>query len=263
VGERGSVPLGFFMFFVLALGLGLPFLFLAIFSGSIDRLPRSGAWMVWVRSIFGFILIAMAIYFLRPLFPDSLLYHAALTMTLLTGGVYMAWIEPTKMPGKAFPVIRNLIGLIFFLLALIFGTSGIRGYIEEKLDEIRMGSGVASAADMIQWQSFQDVLLQKAQESALPVLIDFYADWCIPCKELDKFTFTDPAIIELSRNFMMLKADLTTASDPLTARLKQTYAVKGVPTLIFLNSDGSEARELRVVGFIEKEELLEKMKAVH
>lgn len=263
VGERGSVPLGFFMFFVLALGLGVPFMFLAVFSGSIDRLPRSGAWMVWVRSIFGFILIAMAIYFLRPLFPDSLLYHAALSMALLAGGIYMAWIEPTKMPGKVFLVIRNLIGLAFFLLALIFGTTGVRGYIDEKLADARVDSGAAVATDGIHWQEFSDDLLRKARESAQPVLIDFYADWCIPCKELDKFSFTDPAVITLSRKFLMLKADLTTASTPQTTRLKQAYEVKGVPTLVFLNSDGNEAGELRVVGFIEKDELLERMKAVH
>jgi len=261
VGERGNVLLGFLMFFVLAIGLGIPFLFLAIFSGSIDRLPRSGGWMVWVRTIFGFILVALAIYFLRPLFPDTLLYHAALTLALLAGGIYMAWIEPTKMAGKAFPIIRNLIGLIFFILAIIMASSGIRSYIDEKLIDARLSEG-AIAADLIQWQVFQDNLLQAAQAGSKPVLIDFYADWCIPCKELDKFTFSDPSVIELSRQFMMLKADLTTSSSPLTSRLKKTYGVKGVPTLVFLRADGSEAKELRVVGFIEKDELLARMEAL-
>jgi len=262
VGERGSVLLGSLMFFVLALGLGVPFLFLAIFSGSLDRLPRSGAWMVWVRSIFGFILIAMAVYFLRPLFPDSLLYHAALTLTLLVAGIFMAWIEPTKMPGKAFPIIRNLIGVAFFVLALISATSGIRSYIDEQLSEARLSANSSNVSDVIHWQVFQDDLLKEAQVEAKPVLIDFYADWCIPCKELDKLTFSDPEVIELSRKFIMLKADLTKSSGPLTSRLKKTYGVKGVPTLVLLSPDGSEAKQLRTVGFIEKDELLEKMKAL-
>ncbi len=262
VGERGNVLLGFLMFFVLALGLGIPFLFLAIFSGSLDRLPRSGAWMVWVRSIFGFILIAMAIYFLRPLFQDSLLYHAAITLTLLVGGIYMAWIEPTKMTGKAFPVIRNLIGLAFFVLALIFATSGTRSYIEEQITEARLSAGSSTVSDLIHWQAFRDDLLTEAQEVSKPVLIDFYADWCIPCKELDKFTFSEPAVIDLSRQFVMLKADLTTSRDPLGSRLRKTYGIKGVPTLVLLKPDGSEAKQLRIVGFIEKDELLEKMKKI-
>ncbi|MDH4273316.1 MAG: protein-disulfide reductase DsbD family protein, partial [Candidatus Aminicenantes bacterium] len=108
VGNRGSVVLGFSLFFVLALGLGIPFLILGLFSGSLTQLPRSGAWMVWVRKIFGFILIAMAIYFLRPLFPNSLLYSLSLALTMLIAGLYMAWLEPTQTSGRAFRAIRTL-----------------------------------------------------------------------------------------------------------------------------------------------------------
>ena len=100
VGDRGNVVLGFSLFFVLALGLGVPFIFLGIFSGSLSRLPRSGAWMVWVRKIFGFILIAMALYFLKPLFPSPLLYNLAFAATMLFAGLYLGWLEPTPAPGK-------------------------------------------------------------------------------------------------------------------------------------------------------------------
>ena len=261
VGERGDALLGFLMFFVLALGLGVPFLFLAIFSGSIDRLPRSGAWMVWVRSIFGFILIAMAVYFLRPLFPDTLVYHLTLAAILFTGGIFMAWLEPTKMPGKMFALIRNLVGLAFFILALVFATSGIRAYVATALAEARAASGL-STGNEIHWMPGSAARLDEAAAQGTPVFIDFMADWCIPCKEMDKSTFSDPEVVEMSRRFVMLKVDLTGSSDPAAQRLKNRFGVKGVPTLIFLYGDGSEASDLREVGFVEKDEFLGKMTEV-
>jgi len=259
VGERGDALLGFLMFFVLALGLGLPFLFLAIFSGSIDRLPRSGVWMVWVRTIFGFVLLGMAVYFLRPLFPTTLAYHLTLALILFVGGIYMAWIEPTKIGGKLFPIIRQVVGILFFGAALVVASGGIQGYIQERVGEAVLPgeSGTSGAATAgIRWSAYSEENLAQAAGQSKPVLIDFYADWCIPCKELDKLTFPQPEVVEMSRKFVMLKVDLTSSRDPESERLKKKYQIKGVPTLVLLKADGSEAADLRIVGFIKKEKLL-------
>jgi len=256
VGEKGDVIIGFSMFFILALGLGFPFLLLALFSGSIHQIPRSGAWMVWVRKIFGFILLAMAIYFLQPLFPNSLWYSLSLALTMLLGGIYLAWIEPTQSSGKLFLVIRNLIGIIFFLLAVIFAGNGLASYITEKITENQAIATPAESGSQINWLPFSDETLAQAVQQNKPVMIDFYADWCIPCKELDKFTFSQPEVVELSRNFYMLKVDLTKANDPLSRELTDRFQIKGVPTLVFLSNQGIELNDLRVVGFIEKEEFL-------
>lgn len=262
VGERGDVFLGFMMFFVLALGLGLPFLFLAIFSGSIDRLPSSGAWMIWVRAIFGFILIAMAVYFLQPLFPNILVYHLTLALIFLIGGIYMAWMEPTKMPGKAFSIIRNLIGILFFVTSLLIASSGIQTYIQQSIKGVLLEAGTQMSQTGIHWAAYSDSMVEQAVAESKPVLIDFYADWCIPCKELDKLTFSDQEVIEMSRNFVMLKVDLTTTRDPLGNRLKKKYQIKGVPTLVLLKSNGEEAKDLRVVGFQDKDYVLKIMSQV-
>ncbi|MEW6364098.1 MAG: cytochrome c biogenesis protein CcdA [Acidobacteriota bacterium] len=246
VGEKGSVVLGFSLFFVLAMGMGLPFLILGIFSGSINRLPRSGAWMVWARTIFGFVLIAMAIYFVRSLLPNSLYYHLGLSITMLLAGVYMAWIEPTQSAGRIFPFVRNGVGVAFFLLALGLAVNGVQSYVD--------------AAAGIRWAPYSDQALAEAVKTGRPVLIDFFTEWCVACKELDEKTFSDPEVIAASRKFVTLKSDLTSADDPRVKAMSESYAIKGVPTLVFLSADGKELPELRVTGFETKNEFLPKMR---
>jgi len=256
VGNRGSVFLGFSLFFVLALGLGIPFLFLGLFSGSLTRLPRSGAWMVWVRKIFGFILIAMAIYFLKPLFTNSLLYHLSFALTMLIAGLYMAWLEPTQAPGKAFRAVRTLVGVVFFGVALVIASSGVQDYLDETL----ASQGNGTPADSIAWLPYSEEKLAEASRSGRPVFIDSFADWCIPCKELDKLTYSRPEVIAASREFVMLKADLTSNKDEFAKTFSKKFGIKGVPTLIFLKPDGTEIEELRGTGFEPKDVFLSKMK---
>ncbi|MGB8952779.1 MAG: cytochrome c biogenesis protein CcdA [Candidatus Aminicenantales bacterium] len=261
VGDKGNVLLGFGLFFVLALGLGIPFLFLAIFSGSLSRLPRSGAWMVWVRTIFGFVLIAMAIYFLKPLFPNTLFYSLGMALILCIGGIYMAWIEPTRTSGKIFPIVRNLVGVAFFIVGLSFAANGIQDYLNDALaSRTEMGADFVIDERAIQWFPFSEEKMAEAGRLGQPVLIDFYADWCLPCKELEKFTFSDPEVIATSRSFIMLKVDLTTVQSPQAGELRQRFQIKGVPTLVFLTPDGREFLDLRVSGFEDKKEFLQIMK---
>jgi len=259
VGDRGNVLLGFWMFFVLALGLGLPFLVLAVFSGSVNRLPRSGAWMVWVRKIFGFVLLAMAVYFLRPLFSDPLLYGLTMALLLAVAGIYLAWIEPTRTEGKVFPVIRNLIGIAFFIIALLFAQGGIKDSMDRRIADLASRPGGVSSLGSISWQPYEEARIQQAVKEGRRVFIDFYADWCIPCWELDKKTFSDPQVAALSQRFFMVKADLTSASNPLTKTLRKQYGIPGVPTLIFLGADGREKSDLRVAGYIDKKEFLKRL----
>jgi thiol:disulfide interchange protein DsbD len=260
VGERGDVLLGFWMFFVLAIGLGIPFIFLAVFSGSLHKIPRSGAWMVWVRTIFGFILVAMAVYFLEPLFPGSLSYFLTLAVVMLIGGIYMAWLEPTQTGGKVFKIIRNLMGVVFFVVAIFFATTGIQAGIDQAVASKTVSSSETTPANAINWLPYTKERIARAAADKKPVIMDFYADWCIPCKELEKFTFSDPEVIKLSSQFVMLKVDLTHTADPLSRQLRQEYGIKGVPTLVFLSEEGKELKELRVVGFVDKDEFLPVMK---
>jgi thiol:disulfide interchange protein DsbD len=255
VGNRGSVLLGFALFFVLALGLGVPFLFLGAFSGSIQRLPRSGAWMVWVRKIFGFILLAMAVYFLKPLFPGELAYYLTLALIMLLAGVYMAWIDTVPGSGRVFAYVRNAVGICFFVAALYLAVTGL----EPTVGRARIFSSAGTPGDVIQWYPYSESMLSLAMKEAKPIFIDFYADWCAPCKELDEKTYSAPEVVARSRNFVMLKVDLTSADDPQSEMLREKYQARGVPTLVFLEPDGREIPGLRGTGFESKEVFLGKM----
>jgi thiol:disulfide interchange protein DsbD len=241
VSELGDPILGFWMFFVLAIGLGTPFLILGIFSGAATHLPRSGAWMIWVRNIFGFVLIGMAIYFLEPLFPEKSWYYYSLAIVSIIAGIYLGWLD--KNTGKTgFKVSRYIVGIIFILIGVFF-----------------VLPSDTEAKEKIKWQSYSPQLLEQAKNEARPVILDFYADWCIPCKELDNFTFTDERILAQSDNFLMVKADLTHFQTEETSIIRDKFNVRGVPTIVFIGKDGNEISELRLIEFEDADQFLEKM----
>ncbi len=261
VGEKADPLLGFLMFFMLSLGLGVPFVVLAMFSGMINHIPRSGSWMVWVRKIFGFILIAMAFYFINPIIGNDLWYFILLAVTFLFGGVYLAWIESTETQGKVFPVVRNIIGILFVMVGVFFWVTSVEAYVDNRLEQFQssIGEEGITFSNEINWRQHSERAMKLARQQTKPMMIDFYADWCIPCKELDKFTFTDPLVIEKSRNFIMVKADLTQSGSREVKQLKEEYNIKGVPTLVFVDSQNQEIPNTRVFGYINADEFLEVM----
>jgi len=241
VSDKGDPLFGFLLFFVLALGLGTPFLLLGIFSGAATSLPRSGAWMVWVRNLFGFILIGMAIYFLEPLFPSKTSYFYALALLSVITGIYLGWID--KNTGQIFfKVMRKAIGI----LAVLFGIFLVM-------------PGDSNAGEGIDWQIYSTEILKKAHGENKPILLDFYADWCIPCKELDKFTFSDRRVVTATGKMVAIKVDLTSFEANETKPLRSQFDIKGVPTIVFLSAGGSELRSLRLTGFEDADKFLSRL----
>ena len=220
---------GFLLFFVLAVGLGTPYLFLAIFSGKIKSLPRAGEWMDAVKHIFGFILVGMALYFLLPLLPDSLRGYV-LPIFMIGTAIYLLFIEKLANSVKGFRIFK----IVFSLLILTIGVYAL----------------IPSETKSVEWKPFTQEAL--AEIDGRGVIIDFYADWCIPCKELDAMTFSDPKVIELSKEFETYKADMTESLSPEVEALRETYNIIGVPTVLILNSRGEEQE--RITGFVNAEE---------
>lgn len=237
VSSLQSPFLGFLMFFVLALGLGLPYLFLGIFSSSASALPRSGMWMVQVKKAMGFILIAMAFYFLRPLIGD-LAFQYGVAASLLIGS---AFLFLSRTPGAA--VWRVGIGVLLLVAGVAFAVP-------------------RKHQTTVQWQKYDTSALAAARASGKPVVIDFYADWCLPCKELDEKTFTDSRVVSELDRFVRVKADLTAAENATTQALTKQYAILGVPTIIFIDATGNETASARLTGFEPADAFLKRAQSV-
>ncbi len=238
VAALQSPFLGFLMFFVLALGLGVPYLLLGIFSSSASTLPRSGMWMVQVKKAMGFILIAMAFYFLRPLIGE-LAFQYGVAASLLIGAAFLFFFSRSQ----GATVWRIAIAILLLVSGVAFAIPRKQG-------------------DGVQWAKYDTKALASARESGKPVVIDFYADWCLPCKELDAKTFSDPAVIAELDRFVRVKADLTVTSDEKTMALTKQYGIAGVPTIVFIDASGAEMKDARLTGFEPADAFLQRTKAV-
>ena len=242
VSTRGSAAYGFLLFFVLALGLGFPYLILGTFSGAIKALPRSGLWMVTVRKVFGLVLIGMALYFLMSLMGrwTNLIFVVFFTISAL----YLIFYESGKAKPAQFAWLLRAIGVGSAVVAVWLI---LPKHVEAE----------------IEWQPYSEAAVAAAQREGRGVIIDAYATWCIPCKELDQATFTDPTVKREAERFVTLKLDLTSPpAGSEAARAKDKFGIRGVPTVIFIDAAGSEREELRLEGFEKAPLFLGRMKQV-
>ncbi|MCH8558986.1 MAG: thioredoxin family protein [Balneolia bacterium] len=242
VGTVGDPVFGFWVFFVLSLGLGLPYLILGTFSGLMQKLPKSGTWMVWVKKLFGIVLIGVGGFYLGlALFPQFVEW--VIVGTLLIGGIYLGFIEQSGKGKTGFMITKYATGTIAIIL-------GVMIYMNLQKEGII-------------WDTYSPDKIEMAAQNGTPVIIDFYADWCIPCLELERMTFTDEEVIDATNDMVRLKVDLTNFDSPESEALRQQYNIAGVPTIVFIDADGNEVQQARVVGFMRPNEFLRRIDMAH
>ncbi|MCB2225555.1 MAG: thioredoxin family protein [Desulfarculaceae bacterium] len=230
VAKAGSVGYGLLVFFILAAGLGLPLAVLAGFSGSISRLPGAGDWMLWVRKFFGLILVVMAVNVAAPLLGDA----AARWLTILAGvvgGIYLGFVE--KSGKGTFVSFKKVAGLIILVAAASFWWF----------------LSPSGGPDKTEWVHYTPQVLSEAQAQKKPVAVFFTADWCNPCRKLKAETLPDPEVQTLLANFLPVKVDVTSDPGPEAQNYMRQMRVRGVPTMLFLDAQGNEIGESRLVGF--------------
>ena len=240
VGQKGDPFLGFLYFFVLSIGMGLPLAVLAVFSGAIDKLPMSGTWMVWIRKALGWVLIGMAGYMLQPLFYSELARSVMYAGILSAAGIHLGWFDKSR-GARTFVMVKRALGLV-----LIGGAVTL----------LVMG---AEKGETIQWIPYSESILTESKKRKKPVILDFYADWCGPCKALEKNVFNQPDVVALSKEFTNVKVDLTTRHEAQEL-LQKKYGIRGVPTVIFMKGDGLEERKLRIESYVGPGEMLKRMR---
>ncbi len=250
IGQTGDAVLGGTALFVMALGMGAPLIAVGTAGGSL--LPKTGPWMEGVKKGFGVLLLATAVWLIAPVVPPvvPMLAWAAL---LIVPAIYLHALDPLPPHARGWQRFWKGVGIVMLLTgaALLIGAlAGSRDPLQP-LAGLR-GQAVAAQETKLPFEPVRSLAELDARLAAVdrPVMLDFYADWCVSCKEMEKFTFADPAVRDKLAGFTLLKADVTanTADDKaLLAR----FGLYGPPGIIFFDRGGREIAGLRVVGFQE------------
>lgn len=232
VSERQSVAYGLASFFTLAMGLGFPYLLLGTFSHWTSRIPKSGVWLVWVERVFGWVLLGFAGYYLlSAVHPEGLRW--LLPASLLGAGTHLAFgLHPDDRGRGGLALGRKAVAG-----ALIAGAL------------IRTGFMLAPEPAKLVWTPYSQSSFDAATASGRPTVVDFYADWCLPCHEMEEITFKNTRVTSVLERFNRLRADYTTQDNPELLELAERYGVQGLPALLFWDARGDHQPAWNRMGF--------------
>ena len=255
IGQTGDAALGGAALFSMGLGMGVPLLAVGLSAGTL--LPKSGAWMEAIKKAFGVVLLATALWIVSPLLPVSA-QMAGWAALLIVPAIFMHAIDP--LPSHANAAMRFWKGV--GLLMLLTGAAMLAGALSGATDPLRplaaLGSGNASAETRaLPFERIRSLaeLDARARAAGKPVMLDFYADWCVSCKEMERFTFSDPRVQQRLSGWLLLQADVTANSDNDKALLAR-FGLFGPPGILFFNNKGEELPDVRVIGYQRAEDFL-------
>ncbi len=261
IGQTHDAWLGGTALFALAMGMGLPLLLIGASAGAL--LPKAGAWMETVKRFFGVLMLALAIWLISTLIPLSMqmLLWAAL---LVLSAIYMHALDALPNNASGWQKLWKGIGI----LALLLGSAYLIGALSGARDILRplaaLGNGQAEAASTLQFVRVKNVAeldARIAQANGKTVMLDFYADWCISCKEMERYTFTDAKVQAKLKNAVLLQIDVTANSDEDKALLKR-FELFGPPAILFFDAQGREQDGRRVIGYQDAGQFLQFLKNV-
>ncbi|WP_114648982.1 protein-disulfide reductase DsbD [Pseudothauera hydrothermalis] len=249
IAQSGDAALGGAALFAMALGMGAPLIAVGVAARSV--LPKAGPWMEGVKKAFGVMLLAVAVWLLTPVMP-ALLTMLAWAALLLFSGIFLRALDPLPPHAKGWLRFWKGVGVMLLLggAAMLVGAlAGSRDPLQPLAvlrAEASAGTRAAPVFERIGSEAELDARLATADR---PVMLDFYADWCVSCKEMERYTFSDPAVAARMARMHLLKADVTANSAEHKALLRR-FQLFGPPGIVFFDAAGRERADLRVVGFM-------------
>jgi thiol:disulfide interchange protein DsbD len=265
VAKTQDTALGGGLLFIYAMGIGVPFFLIGVVE---VQLPRGGVWMEWVKSLLGVLLVALAATYVKDAFPalrdgvhavaDALgrAPGAAVAAGLAAAGILLGAIHRHFGGGPRQALLKGVgVALLSLAVLLRAGTLDAPRTSETVLRWELTWDGAPAAPSPV------DRALAAARASGRPVMIDFFAEWCAACKELDRATYVAPAVVAEAQRFVRIKVDGTNGQDALDA-LYQRFGIEGLPTVAFVSSRGDILEHPRVMGFLGPDEFLEEMRRV-
>ncbi|HKX59528.1 MAG TPA: protein-disulfide reductase DsbD [Steroidobacteraceae bacterium] len=261
IGQTGDVLRGALALFVMAIGMGTPLLFVGIAGGRF--LPHAGPWMTTIKALFGVLFLGVAVWMLERILPGALTL-ALWALLVIVGGYYFGGFGRTSAGAAAPRLLARGLGLA----AIVWGTIMMIGAAAGGHDPLQPlrgatlpgfgGQAGATASEALPFRRIASVgdldrELAAAQAAGQPVMLDFYADWCVSCKEMEKYTFSVPEVQQDLAGFVLLKADVTANSEADQALFRR-FGVYGPPTTAFFGTQGRECRAFRLVGYVKADD---------
>ena len=268
IGQTRDVLIGGLALFSLAVGMSVPLLLVGLSAGAL--LPRAGAWMESVRHFFGVLLIGVALWMVTPILPTSLVMLAWAVIAICSA-VFLRVFDRPSPGASGLGRLGRGIGVVLLLMGvaeLVGAATGGRDVLQP-LSHLARGSDGATVAVLPQGPRFETVKstaeldrrVAAAATEGRPVLLDFYADWCVSCKEMERFTYSDAKVAGRMREFVLLKADVT-ANDADDRELLKRFRLFGPPGIVFFGRDGKHLAEASVIGFQDADRFFASLNAV-
>jgi thiol:disulfide interchange protein DsbD len=263
IGQTGDVVLGGVALFALSLGMGVPLLLVGASAGAL--IPKAGAWMNAVRNCFGVLMLGIAVWLIGPVIPPSLQMFLYAVM-LLVSAIYLRALDSLPHHAGKWAKLWKGAGIVL----LVYGAALLLGALAGSGNPLQPLAGLrATAASSVQPAlPFQQVKNVAELDAALKraqgrfVMLDFYADWCVSCKEYEQYTFRDPRVGRLLKDVVLLQADVTQNSAEDAALLSR-FGLFGPPGIIFFDKAGGEIQPIRVVGYQDADKFLVTLNTLH